>query len=325
MKHKIFIFIALIAWIGCQDELHKDFALSVDTDGIDKIGDTIVVKKSEAIDFFIKGNPDVITFYSGEIGHEYAKHDLAESSVEDFISSELTFSSSARFGVIPGTLRVFLSKDFEGLSKNNKKQDSILVENHNWIEITEACKLPTANAQVSSTRIPISEYIGSPVTFAFLYETNQNASPQPAWEIRGLQIENTMKVGNSKNSILAARMNFTPLDMYSEESDTYTPNSETAGKWFLNNINNATNPLMKIQVSPIDSPINKDWLISEPVKLNAREYDRGTAIKNITGYVDKYSYTYNNTGTYVVTFVGKKVNFETSKQSVKHIFIKVIE
>jgi len=221
--------------------------------------------------------------------------------------------------------RVFLSKDFEGLSKENKKQDSILVEKHGWIEITDMCNLPSQNAQTGTARIPMSEYIDTPITFAFLYETNQNSAPQPAWKIRNLQVVNTIKSDNTKNYLPATRMNFTPLDMYTEGLSAYTSAEEVAGKWFLNNINNATNPLMKIQVSPVDSPMNKDWLISGPVKLNMREYDRGIAIKNITGRLENYSYTYEETGNYIVTFAGKKANFETSKEIIQHIFIKVID
>lgn len=329
MKNILLITIIILGtffFSSCESELYQSVSLNIGLEAKDGYmdNDTLVVKMENPVTFRLLGNPDLITFYSGELGKEYSKKDLTEFPAGD-IESVLKFSAYSRYGAIAGTMRVFISSTFQGLLLNNKYQDSLNIETHNWIEITDKCNLPTTNGGIGNASISLTEYVGKPLTIAFLYETARNEEAQPTWEIRNLQTVNTLKDNGNQTIIQAAKMSFVPLDMLGVGSAAYISSENIAGKWYLGNIANASSPQMRIQVSPVGDPLNKDWLVSKPIILNSRNPDRGIAIKNITERKDSYEYRYNSTGLYEATFVGYKSNYEHSEEHVRKAYIRVIE
>lgn len=303
----------IMLFLGCSDdkiEENKEFSVSPIIGDTEKIGLTITVNAGEPITFNFKGHPDLVVFYSGEKGHEYSKKDVGVSS------SMLNFNATPQYGIIPGTLNVYLSTTFEGLSGDNKKNDSIAIVTAEWIDITEQCDLPTKSGENRDVSIILDEYIGENLTIAFNYLTTQNTQTQPKWTIAGLHVQNTLLDGNIE--ILKAKdLGFKPIDMLAEKNPYKDDGGQ--GTWDLRNIANDTNPFFVMPSSPVGAPLNNDWLISGPIELSGPA--TGIELKNLSSY----EYSYLNPGVYVATFVAKYSNDISDKEVIRQFVVKVIE
>lgn len=328
MRYKIFILsILIISFLtGCDDGLEEKvkFDMTVVSEGSSIIKDTLVVKKSTDVQFNFSGNPNFITFYSGESGHVYAYRDRTLLS-KDEITSELRFSSFAQYGTIPGAFKVYLSTAFGEMSLDkDKTADSTKIVTHNWIDISDQCNLPTTSSTtLRDAVVPLDEYLGQDLIIAFLYQPLNNTAAQPTWEIQSLRIVNTSKVDGSESILAASSMGLTPFDIYAEGTAAYQSGT-VSGIWNLSNIA-ATPPRLRMQSSSVGVAINKDWLITKPVVINACTPDRGVGIKTITNRQNSYTYRYDKAGVYVVTMIGRNNNFEIESEAIREIVIKVID
>lgn len=322
-KNKLIVFLslAILSLASCSDELDQKPKMDVKAtaSNSETIGDTLIVSSDETITFNITGNPDFITFFSGETGHEYSKRNQTEIPIDEIADAELRFTAFAQYGVIPNTMSVFLSTAYEGMfGVGNKNADSLRIEETSWIDITELCNLPTTSNGTSDVAIPLNEYLGKRLTIAFKYETHQNSATQPTWEMRNLNVVNKSKATGVENQIPATSLGFGAFDMYESGNAAYTTGTG-AGIWGI------TSARLRISSSPVNAPLNKDWMISTPFVINSRLPDSGVGIKNIAdNNLPTYDYTYPNKGVYIVTFVARNSNFEHSHEIVKDLIIKVI-
>ena len=135
------ILISALVMTSCNKEMTKgleDVSVSV-TPGANVTVDglMVTVKKGEPVVFNINGDPDFVTFYSGEIGHQYTYNDRYETQVEDILSSKLKFNIYQEGASYSGdrynnTIDVFYTfidaslgqEGFPGLSKTDFNADS---------------------------------------------------------------------------------------------------------------------------------------------------------------------------------------------------------
>lgn len=341
MRNNIFSLLAaftILAFASCNDELEKKVSMDVmaSAENAEMDGNTLVVQKGRMVTFNISGNPDFITFFSGENGHEYEKRNLTETPIEEIGESRLEFHTKTQYGstaTVENSFRVYLSTTFEGLYKNDKVKDSTIVvnalDNGTWIDITDQCNIPqTAGKTSSPVSISMSEYLGKRFAIAFKYEPGSNASAQPRWEVHNLKIVNTSKeTGEIIGTVGASNFGFTPLNMYAtNNADAYkTVTNNTEGVWNLNNLN-GNSPYMFVHSTGGGKDLRKVWLVSSAVVINGRQPDAGIGIKTISNNpVTNYSYTYEKAGEYTVTFIAKNANFENTSEVIKELKIKVIE
>lgn len=324
MKYRILISLTftLILLSACQNQLETPvtFNFSASSTGSSMSGDTLIVTKSVPVTFNFTGNPDIITFYSGETAHEFSKKDLILLPASEITSSYLTFTNMPQYGTIPGTLKVYLSTSFSGLLQNNKVADSTAVVSQNWIELTDSCNLSTTSAVINNSKISLKNYLGNKLTLAFLYKTNQNTAIQPTWEIGNLQVKNTLKSG-TVNIITASSIGFNTIDMLSTTAPYL--NTGGAGVWDITNIALVTTPKFRISSSNIGLPINVDWIISNPTILNSRLPDTGVSVKAMANLVNKYQYTFSKAGVYSITFQASIHNYQYYSGTSKSMIIKV--
>jgi hypothetical protein len=321
IKSFIIIITFSLSFFSCESELDKKILLdyNLTSVGLQIIGDTIIIKKSVPCNFKFSGSYDFLVFYSGETGHEYAKRNLEVSPKEEINTSVLSFGLMPQYGIIDGTLRIFISETFPGLKLFDKKMDSTSIVLDNWIEISELCNLPQTSSQVLQSSLSLIDYCDKKVSFAFLYKTLQNTTSQPTWEIRDLKITNTM-TNTSINTFKAVDLGFSALDMYNLNGQT-----ATSGVWNLNSINLDTNPVMRIQSSPSGAPMNEDWLISTPTIINKRLPDTGIAINEISTNMSDFEYLYNNIGVFNASIIAKKANYIENTEIEKKLIFKVVE
>ncbi len=326
MKNKINILLLSCLFIvlsSCEDTLEKSVSLdiAVTTPTGTLSGNSFSVHTGEPVTFHFTGDPDFITFFSGENGHEYSKVNLFEIPVSE-ITSTLKFTAKPQYGVVTNTLKVFLSTNFtglRGLPVTNKQTDSLAIVKEKWIDITDACGLPTASNATSNAEIALKDYLGKKLTLAFRYKPEQNAAVQPTWIITNLRIEN--QTATAVSVLPASIMGFKALDMFS--SNTYK-NDGGAGVWDLRNIARTTSdPEIRIASSPAGSPMNEDWLISNPIVINSRPGDKGIAIKKVSDDFPAYTHTFEKAGTYTVTFIARNENYKASSEVIRQFEITV--
>lgn len=341
MRNNIFSLLAaftLLAFASCSDELDKKVSMHVTAtaENAEMDGNTLVVAKGQMVTFNISGNPDFITFFSGEKGREYAKRNLTETPIEEIGESNLQFYTKTQYGsaaTVENSFKVYVSTTFEGLFKNNKAKDSTLVANSledgTWIDITDKCNIPTAAGKTSDpVSISMTEYLGKRFAIAFKYQPLSNASAQPRWEVHNLKIVNTSKdTGEEIGFVGAANFGFSPLNMFAaDNTEAYkTVTNNTEGVWNLSNLS-ALEPYMFVHSSGAGKDLRHVWLISSAVVINGRQPDTGVGIKTISNNpITSYTHTYEAAGEYTVTFLARNANFENTSEVVREFKIKVIE
>ena len=105
MKTYKFLILTLgtLLFASCEKELDRDLtdvSVTVATnENVRYEGNILTVKKGTPVEFLFHGDPDYISFFSGEIGHQYIYRDRKEISVEDIVSCDFKFSIWAQYGV----------------------------------------------------------------------------------------------------------------------------------------------------------------------------------------------------------------------------------
>ena len=321
-KYIIFPLALLLITLGsCTDELNNQVVFSFTAVGENTSinDDTLVVNKSVPVIFSFEGNAENITFYSGELGHEYDKRGLTQTPVSDIDSCYLSFTNKPQFGTIPGTLKVYLSTAYPGMNLANKKTDSLSVINENWINLSDSCNISATSNVMSLSKVSLKSYVNSKITLAFRYKTVDNTAIQPTWQIGNLKIV----VRNKKGAITTMSANdlgFSALDLLATEN-SYSSAGGT-GIWDLTNVA-ATSSVMKIVFSGAGQALNDDWLVSTPKIATSRIPDKGIAVKSIATTVTTYQYTFNTPGIYKVGFHAVNHNFKYSSETGQTQIIKV--
>ena len=142
---------------SCDKELKEETAMEVGVvtdNNVSFNGNTVTVKKGSPVTFSFNGDPDFITFFSGEIGHEYKHRNRTEMKVEDIEKCELSFRIWYRYGnasTIKGSTHVLVSDQFNGINGSNVDQDKQTVENCEWTEVFAQEELPTKPNSTSET------------------------------------------------------------------------------------------------------------------------------------------------------------------------------
>lgn len=199
------ILLSTLALASCNKEMTKgleDVDVNVTIgDNVTLDGQIVTVRKGEPVEFTISGAPDFITFYSGELGHQYAYRDRYETDVKDIVSSILSFNiyqdpGSSYFDQSTGrynnTIDVFYAytdeangiEGFPGLAKDNFEADSTLVVDYykadKWIPVKEHSfydNLPTTVVEPRTVELDVKDYIGKNLVIAVAYNADERKNP----------------------------------------------------------------------------------------------------------------------------------------------------
>ena len=141
----------IVGFASCQQTLFEDLegasvnVVADDNGSYD--GKVITVKKNCPVTFGLEGEPDVITFFSGELGHQYAYRNRTEIPLEDIVSAELKFKIWAQYGIFRTDPEnscknqmdvLFVTENengepvFPGLSRDFEADSVMLEEQVNW-------------------------------------------------------------------------------------------------------------------------------------------------------------------------------------------------
>ncbi len=291
---------ALIASCNKRDKLDApDFNVSTAHQTF-KVNDSVV--------FNFSGSPDVITFYSGEPGHEYQYKDRTEL---DGGTTNMSFSSRVLFGSQLNNLRVMASTDFNG------KYDTNSVKAASWTEITSRFTLADAPAGSNSTEtqsgiVNISDLIqkGKPIYIAYRYVGEKppgTTATQRTWRVMSFHLSNTYPNGDVVSLATLFTAGWVNVD-FKNPANFWKPEVSLG---YLN-------------YAPSGSLIeSEDWAISKPFFVAKVSPDKGVAIKEYMARKTEHVHFFEQPGNYKVTFVASNTNSKEIKTIVKELDITI--
>ena len=340
------IMIYAIGMLGgaCSEELATKVNLDVTVTTDEQVqfdGETVTVKKGTPVKFVLQGNPDFISFFSGEDGAKYIYKDRTIIDPSDIVSSQLTFTVKAQYGhpdLTEGVLKMYVSDEFPGLYKNNYEADSVLVEQFNWSDLVTQTDLPQKPNASYSADLDLTDHLGKPMTLAIYYKQKKitPTAGAPRMNFTDMKIVNTMKSGQV-TTLYAGSFGFTPINMMhkwnlpdqasmTKNREYGTSTSNVSGIWNLVNAGIGAFQIHSSSGGTIETtPLKYSWLVSNHLTVNACTPDRGTKIKDSTLTLEAYTYIYEKPGTYNATFLARNLNFEHSSEEVINITIKVTD
>lgn len=286
------------------------------------------VVAGEPVTFFFEGNPNFITFFSGEEGHQYVNRNRETLDASEIDSSYISFNTELKYGAQKNSLRVYLSKDFPGLTLKDTVADRELIQTHQWVDITEQCKLIDGKL-TKVEKVSLDDYRDN-MTLAFQFIGSTKASPQRTAIVSNLKVTNVLQSGKSIGVADASQLNFSCFDITpsNPENNCYkkiTSGALIKGSWSLIEIAKNKMQLQGGASSAKPWADNDDWLISTPMKLNKCMPDTGESIKDINRRVTQYNHTFTTPGTYTVSFLAGNSNIEGDMVELKEVTITVTE
>lgn len=215
----------------------------VTSENVTANGSIITVKKGTPVEFSIAGEPDYVTFFSGEIGHQYIYRQRVETLVSDIVSSKLKFNmykegsyyiTEAKYNNTMNVYYAYSDPDngvegFPGLSKTDFKSDSTLVADFAWKEMFPRTAFDNlAGNVVEASQRPfemdVKNYIGKNLVIAIAYNGDEKENPkntggeqvnQPKYYFDSMIIENALR-NDTVTQQYAGEFMFTALNFNHE-------------------------------------------------------------------------------------------------------------
>lgn len=265
----------------------------------DVIPGRTTVYEGDTVTFSIYGNPDQVTFYSGENGFQYEHRE--RNQIEGVPS--LQFTSYRQYGNQSNTLSVLISTDFSG----NYTGEGIAAAT--WEDITSRATLSEGSDNTPSGLIDLSEFADKgPVYLAFRY-TGVGGTTQRAWTIKNLFVKNKVEDGSEYPIATIANAGWVWVRLNPSNSEQ---------RWQI------TETQLQFTGGPDTYGSNLGWVITKPLYLSKITPDTGVSLKNMSTRMDTYSYVFDKEGDYRATFVASNTNIYGFSSDMKHIDIKVI-
>jgi hypothetical protein len=302
---KLLILTALFI-IGCK----KD---AIEAPDLNVTVEKPVYKVGEPVVFNLQGNPDFISFYSGEYGNDYA---YLGGRTLDIKSFSLAFQTRVRNGNQPNQFSVHISSDFNG------KFDIESVRTGNFKDITSMVTLSTVNTvYASSGELDLTQIVTDktkPLYIGFRYvvkpQTAANGT-QRNWDVRDLTFRTLTDIGET-----TAIDQLTAAWTLVEDGAIVEPGrntiNENTGLVTLRGNATAEGKLVETEAWAISKAIDLNTVILGP--------DKSIPIKSISEtIVPVYSYVYTKPGTYKATFEVSNNRVEGKKTVLKEIEITI--
>lgn len=295
--------VALATFASCSKKLSTDplsFAVSTSSTTY-HVGDTV--------QFTFTGNPDFISFYSGEDGHNYDY----KSRTTIAGTPKLSFTSYVHYGTEanqPNSMQLMVSNDFTGT------YDSAHVTKATWTNISNRVVFPTNSGQtLASDTASLSDFLaqGKPIYVAFHY-TGNSSGTQRTWQITNFSL----------NLLLADSTTIIPITDISSGGWYAVNIANPAKQWAINaNPTPPTAPNLSMPGIGANNPGCDDWVITKLLYLNSVSPDVAVPIKNITQKVSSYTHVFTQPGTYKVVFLAANATADEQQSVTKEVDLTI--
>ncbi|WP_308743869.1 DUF5017 domain-containing protein [uncultured Bacteroides sp.] len=307
----LLVSLGVLYFTSCEKELDRDLtdvSVRVATnENVRYEGNILTVKKGTPVEFLLHGDPDYVSFFSGELGHQYIYRDRKEYSAEDVESCELKFGVWTATGNANSCTNqldiLYLAEEqetdsenstaFPGMSKTNFEADSVLVEKTTvWKTFIPRTKLPTSVLGSAANALNYSEsvkkFIGKKLTLAIAFNKDGKKSsdfppyssgdpiPQSTFNFVGMRVETTWKNGRVTTAY-ASSFGFTPLNMknktvFKDQAEINMPKdreygSVTTGVSGMWNLSSIANGSFAVTGAATGSNWKYTWLVSDYLNL----------------------------------------------------------
>ena len=354
MKFKYYIvLLALIAVVSCQKKLivkdAPDFSVSI-------VDSVTTFKAGTPVTFDIQGSADIISFYSGEIFHDYAFKDGRLVNVSGK-GLTLSFKSGIAKLTPPGTqtdqFSILVSTDFTG-----DYSDLAKVKAATWTDITDSFTLGNSPTLAASNTADLSSYVvpGKPIYFALKYITRPQATNGLAnqWLIESftLNSKDTLSNGAAINIADQIHTGFRIVDENPVNAPARSQVTTTRVTLYGNVYKQASDPIFDPNnpifdpenpiynpdsaayvagavppkfvafdpASPYNDPQSENWAVSAPISVDTVNLgsDWAVAVRSsiYTAKPTEYKYTYKLPGTYKAYFVASNNTIDESSGQV---------
>lgn len=311
-----------LAVLGCQrgyEVTRPDFDVTTQN-AVCKVGDPVV--------FDIKGNADIISFYSGEFGHDFSYRDkdrITPATMNMSFDMKHTCSGDAQL-LNPAIVPVSYSTDFNGEYTLESMGAAT------WTDITsrfsfpaEDFHIPTKNGSIvtSSKGVDIGDLYG---------ESQDSIYIRFAYDVKAY--DGTAKIGRTTVLLSNFRVNghtpFADIQMYSikdmpwgfVKTESWASASDKCslpGAQASLTLNCEWNPSAEHLIYAIGGPIFKAEDVNSGV-------EPAIPIKSLQDpALTSYSYTFSKPGKYVVAFVAKNTNVYGKEELVRQLTITVLQ
>lgn len=316
-KYMLLAAVLLTSLTACREQFED-----VDAVHFEVAAESVVCKVGQPVHFLFEGNPDIITFYSGEVGNDYAF-----KNEDRIVPTRMSYSFTAnrKAGPNPGKLPFSYSLDFSG------EYTAEAVQAATWIDISDRFEwIPEdkSNLEVFSGLADLSDIFPdeqTPVYFNYYYlcKTGQDVDSSD-WLVYsptfyGITETSEVKLFDITNSGWTTVYN---VPTWMNNDGSADPKLNYTGA------NNGKRLRMICDNRRPDCD-REEWFVSGPIYKMANVNngpDFGTAIKGVANPVmTSYSYAYNAPGEYTVTFVAANVNVYDRDERVVELKVKIVE
>jgi hypothetical protein len=312
--------ILAITAILCFCACHK--ALELDDLEFDVTAAKATPAIGDTVNFSFRGNPDLITFWSGEPGRRYRFRDRTEAD-----GTPILRFRSKRFHAQNNTLSLLISTDFAGVVKDTAATRAS-IGTANWTDITAQANLSPANGTLTSSGpVSLASFAsqGKPVYFAFRYK-GAAGYPLNRWEIDSFYINNNLPDGTT---YVIGNFNSYNVSYTNYGVPTFNPgfvfyNLSNTNFWFNSTVNSQAGLVFKTDNAGLTADADS-WAIVGPINLKKVTPDNGVVIKSLAQNLRdlRFSYRYMTAGNYEATFVAGKTNRNEDAYSIKPLTFTV--
>lgn len=300
--------------------------------------------------FEFTGNPDFITVWNGDTGHEYRNRDRTEAP-DEFRSATLEIEMSQQYGY-PG-LEIYLTDRFEGLAgrafgDTNAHADAdrarighiVASGFEGWTKFDFE---PTNEAAYHTFTADVSQYRDH---FALAFRIR---TPEGGRQVRTYYINPRLRIEFDKYGTRTLRypeLEFVPFrteGLYTdrtpyvcsvrEDFDAFLRVNQNGIVKFGDGLYPVSGADIAFQGLKPGDPVGDtrfeavdQWIVLRPLRLHTVEPDTGQNIKGVTDNLHPYEHTYDRPGTYTATFVVSNGNYQgESPREVREVTFTVID
>lgn len=303
MKHIFLLISASLALTSCTQKLE------VSTPEFNVTQQKITARAGEEVKFLFTGDPDLITFYSGEVLHDHA---FAAGRIVKTNSLAFSFRSNVEFGKQPDQLSIMASTDFNGGSTFED------VAAANWTNITARFALGTNATYKPSGEADLSDLRaeGKPLFLAFRYVVKNPTlyGTGNVWRIQNFLFTAQTSIGLQT----LGNMQNAGFRIFEQKQKTAPCRSTIS-----------TTTLQLIAPALADSTRTVDtecWIVTKGFETGDADYgpDRPVAIK---GYADprmkEAVYIYTAPGKYKAVFAAYNGNAAGRKEVIREVEVEI--
>lgn len=329
MRRYILILLALpvLAVASCQNQDYIEADYNVRLSGAN------TYRAGEPVRFEISGNVDNLLFYSGENGHQYRYYNRYVVAPEDVRSAEFQMSIRPLYGY-EGALDIYVSESFDGLSGEDAEADRAAIREMyeagmpGWTRMEDYKDIGAAPdgqwTQYQDYVIDLKDYVDK-CSIAMHWHplrTNPETSAAISQRTYWINADLVTDFGMGTNSVNIRNIEWVSVMMNPYyDDDPYVTNK---GNGYVNFDRSGADLIFQgVSNTELDFEIDA-WLFSEPMALTSVTNDKPIVIKDMQNYMTFYEYTWDEPGTYEVTFVGINTNYAGESQLRKDFKITIL-